>query len=409
MQEFKPPAATVGLAADTILSREHEYSILLLQGATTLINCSAIEQLQLIPKDVCEKLLVLLRGLWGQAHKQRLHNTISKGHQRNELFTSNITTNNLVESIFRLSINYSLHPGSMDLEHAEKGIFGLGKASVEQFLSEIWEISPMLIRNASKASLSQDGIFNPFLQCHGLKEAIPSILPSMLKCSTSCPAIASDELHILHVIEDIKSHLGHPIIYNQDIRVVKTQYSEGEVHYFQEQLDSGCPPHILSINDVLKCEEAFKEGYSIALRGMEFRYQSIAVIADGLASLFGQPSAGANMYLTPSDAQGLARHSDDHCVFVCQLIGVKRWKIFPRPDYQLPRLYEPCCSLNDFEDESRDVRAYQQIVLKEGDILYIPRGFPHEAITDVDDDENANTTEFSLHMTLAIEIEPPFE
>lgn len=411
IQESKSPAATVGLAANMTLSEEDEFPILLLQGAIALINSCKIEQLQHIPRDLSENFLVLLKGQWGQAYKQRLYSASSRCDQGNEFCVSNIRTNNLVESFFRLSINSGLYPESIDFEHVKKNIFDLGEASIESFLSEIWEASPMLIKNASKASLRQDSIFNPFLQYLGLKEAIPFILPSILKCITSCPAIVSDELDILHVIKEIKNHLGYPIIYNQDIRVVKS-HGERELHYFQEQSDSSCsqPPHILSINEILKCEEAFKEGYSIALRGMEFRYQSIAVIADWLASLFGQPSAGVNMYLTPSNSQGLARHSDDHCVFVCQLIGVKRWTIFPRSDFQLPRLYEPCYSLHDLKDESREVHGCQQFLLKEGDVLYIPRGFPHEAITDVDDDENVNnTTGFSLHLTLAIEIEPPFE
>lgn len=270
----------------------------------------------------------------------------------------------------------------------------------------------MLMRDASKASIRQNGIFSPFLQYLGLEKAIPSILPSILECLTSCPAIASDELDILHVIEDIKDNLGSPIFYDQDIRVVRTEPGERELHYFREQLDSNFSvgPQILSMNDMLKCKEAFMKGYSIALRGMEFRYQSIAVIADGLASIFGQPSAGVNMYLTPSNSQGLARHSDDHCVFVCQLIGVKRWTVYPQPDLQLPRLYESAYSSNCMEDKNCEAHGQQQILLREGDVLYIPRGIPHEAIAVVDGEEDGNNaTGFSLHLTLAIEIEPPFE
>lgn len=401
MQGFKFPASTVCPPADMAMLREDGYSMLLLQGATTLINTSTIEQLQLIATDARKNLLMLLQGLLGQVHKQRLHTTSLRHDQLNEFFVSNIRIYSLVESVFRLSISHGLLQESIDSENVKNGIFGLGKASIESFLSEVWEVSPMLIRDAP----GPDGIFTPFLQYHRLKEAIPSILPSMLKSFTSCPAIASDELDILHVIEEIKSHLGYPIIYNQDIRVVKTQFGKGEAHYFQESVS----PHILSDNDILECEEAFKKGYSIALRGMEFRYETIAVIADELASLFGQPSTGVNMYLTPSNSQGLALHSDDHCVFVCQLIGVKRWKIYPRPSSQLPRLYESSHNILGLEDESLEGDGHQQIVLKEGDILYIPRGSPHEAITDVNDDKNVNSAKFSLHMTLAIEIEPPFE
>ncbi|KAG6410553.1 hypothetical protein SASPL_128614 [Salvia splendens] len=373
-------------------------------------NLEEIQLLQLIPTDISETFLVHLRGLLGAVHEHRLHSTSSTCDKRNDFFAGNIRVCNLVESVFMLSINRGLLPESIYLEYIKSGIFGSGEASIESFFSEVWEVSPKLLRNASNDLLSEDSIFNPFLQYHRLKDAIPSSLPSMLKCFTSCPAIVADELDILHVIEEIKSHLGYPIIYNQDIRVVKTQSGEQELHYFQKQPESRCSisPHIFSINDILECEEAFKKGYSIALRGMEFRCQTISVIADELASLFGQPSAGVNMYLTPSDSQGLARHSDDHCVFVCQLIGTKRWKVYPRPDSKLPRLYEPCYSLHGLEDEGHEGHEHQQFVLKEGDILYIPRGFPHEAITDVDDD-NVATVKFSLHMTLAIEIEPPFE
>ncbi|XP_041999483.1 uncharacterized protein LOC121748957 isoform X2 [Salvia splendens] len=409
-QGTKSRGDTVGTSANMTLLKEDELSILLLQGATDLIHSSSIEQLQLIPTDICETFLVHLRGLLGAVHEQRLHSTSSTCDKRNDFFAGNIRVCNLVESVFMLSINRGLLPESIYIEYVKRGIFGSGEASIESFLSEVWEVSPKLLRNASNDSLSEDSIFNPFLLYHRLKDAIPSSLPSMLKCFTSCPAIVADELDILHIIEEIKSHLGYPIIYNQDIRVVKTQSGEQELHYFQKQPESRCSisPHIFSINDILECEEAFKKGYSIALRGMEFRCQTISVIADELASLFGQPSAGVNMYLTPSDSQGLARHSDDHCVFVCQLIGTKRWKVYPRPDSKLPRLYGPCYSLHGLEDEGHAGHEHQQFVLKEGDILYIPRGFPHEAITDVDDD-NVATVKFSLHMTLAIEIEPPFE
>ncbi|KAK6151435.1 hypothetical protein DH2020_014070 [Rehmannia glutinosa] len=402
VQECK--STTAYPAVDMTFLEKDEYPVLLLQGAITLINSCTIDQLQHIPMELSDKFPVLLKSLWGQAHKQRLCVSSSKCDQGDEFCISNIRTNNLVESIFRLSINYGLHTGDMNFEHVKKNTFYLGEVGIEPFLSDIWETSPLLIKNTSKASLKQDGIFSPFIQYLGLKEAIPTFLPSFLKRVISCPAIASDELDILEIIKEIKNDLGYPINYHQDIRVVKTECGERELHYFQEMSDSRLSrdPHILSMNDILKCEEAFKEGYSIALRGIEFRDQTISAIAEGLAYLFGQPSAGVNMYLTPSNSQGLARHSDDHCVFVCQLIGAKRWTVFPRPDFQLPRLYEPCDNSRDLEDKSRKFDGCQQFVLKEGDVLYVPRGFPHEAITDADEG-------FSLHLTLAVEIEPPFE
>ncbi|KAI3900832.1 hypothetical protein MKW92_038411 [Papaver armeniacum] len=163
--------------------------------------------------------------------------------------------------------------------------------------------------------------------------------------------------------------------------------------------------------DVHKCEAAFLEGYTVALRGMEFHSETIAAIADGLAVLFGQPFVGANAYLTPPRSQGLARHYDDHRVFTCQLLGQKGWVVSPRQTSLLPRLYEPLHHLTG-SDVGNDAFECKQFLLQEGDILYIPRGCPHEAYTVADDglpEIDDVSTGSSLHLTLGIEIEPPFE
>lgn len=402
----------VSVSADVILFEDDEYSASLFHVATTLINTCTMEQLRAIPTVLSESYLVHLKRLWGMVNKQRLYITSSKGDLGKEFYTFNIATNKLAESIFRLFITSRLHLQPVAFDMLTKSIFGLEEITFELFLSNIWELSPMLVRNSAHASASEDGIFGPFIQFLGPKEAIPSFLPTILNRFTSCPPTASDELDILQVIEDVRNQLGCPLVYNQDVRVIKTPCRKRELHYFQEHSGPSISVgrHILNINDILKFEDAFLEGYSIALRGMEFRFQTIASIADGLASLFGQPSAGVNLYLTPTNSQGLVRHSDDHCVFVCQLIGVKKWSIFPQSQHQLPRLYEPLDIPHNLQAESEITDTCQQFLLKEGDVLYIPRGVPHEAQTLKDDAEEFNNPiEFSLHLTLAIEIEPPFE
>ncbi|KAI3929233.1 hypothetical protein MKX01_006469 [Papaver californicum] len=205
------------------------------------------------------------------------------------------------------------------------------------------------------------------------------------------------------------------MIYEQDIRVLKTvgisdTQMKREIHIYKKHSDFAVTSVHNTVN-VQKCEEAFLEGYTVALRGMEFRSESIAAIADGLAVLFGQLSVGANAYLTPPRSQGLARHYDDHCVFICQLVGQKRWVLSPRHTSLLPRLYEP---LHHLTGSKHGIDAFdcKQFLLQEGDILYIPRGCPHEAYTVTDDDVpemDDVSTGSSLHLTLGIEIEPPFE
>ncbi|XP_073272742.1 uncharacterized protein [Primulina huaijiensis] len=410
IQANKHYAPMVSASADVIIFEDDEYSASIFHVATTLINTCTMEQLRAIPTELSELYLVHLKNLWGIVNKQRFSISSSKGDLGKDFYTFNIATNKLVESIFRLSITSRLNLEPVAFDMIMESIFGLGETTFELFLSNIWEVSPMLVRNSAQASANEDGVFSPFIQFLGPKEAIPSFLPTILNRFTSCPPTASDELDILQVLEDVRNQLGCPLVYNQDVRVVKSACRKRELHYSQEHSGPGISVgrHILSIDDILKFEDAFLDGYSIALRGMELHFQTIASIADGLASLFGQPSAGVNLYLTPNNSQGLVRHSDDHCVFVCQLIGVKKWTIFPRLDHQLPRLYEPLDIPHDLQAESQITDVCQQFLLKEGDVLYIPRGFPHEART-LEDEEFNNPIEFSLHLTLAIEIEPPFE
>ncbi|KAL3532766.1 hypothetical protein ACH5RR_006287 [Cinchona calisaya] len=48
----------------------------------------------------------------------------------------------------------------------------------------------------------------------------------------------------------------------------------------------------------------------------------------------------------------------------------------------------------------------KQFLRQEGGVLYIHRLFPHEAHTTIDEEGSAG---FSLHLTLAIEVDPPLE
>ncbi|KAG4383513.1 hypothetical protein GLYMA_13G102601v4 [Glycine max] len=248
-------------------------------------------------------------------------------------------------------------------------------------------------------------IFGAFVQSLNWNGRVPSLLSSILQHLVACFPIASDEQNILNFLNEVKDRLGCPIIYQQDIRAVKTErQSRKEMHYFRD-FHSGCSkePLYFTFDDVLKCGQAYKEGYTVALRGLEFCYQSIAAIADTLALMFGQPSVGANLYLTPPNSQGLVCHFDDHCVFVCQIFGSKQWTIFSPPSQLLPHLYDNLLG----SDINCTKAGRREFFLREGDLLYIPRGFPHEAYTSsaVSD----GSPGFSFHLTLSIEVEPPFE
>jgi lysine-specific demethylase/histidyl-hydroxylase NO66 len=100
---------------------------------------------------------------------------------------------------------------------------------------------------------------------------------------------------------------------------------------------------------------------------------------------------GANAYLTPpKSSQGFAPHYDDIEAFCLQLEGSKRWKVY-EPTFKLPRV-----SSEDFTPEDLEgMTPVMDVTLEEGDLLYMPRGWIHQACT------LPNDAEHSLHLTIS--------
>ena len=96
---------------------------------------------------------------------------------------------------------------------------------------------------------------------------------------------------------------------------------------------------------------------------------------------------GANCYLTPAAAQGLAPHFDDVEVFVVQTQGRKRWRIFAPAESHMRLEMESSGDLapNEYGECILDV------VLETGDVLYFPRGTVHVAQT-LDDQLSTHIT-----------------
>uniref|UniRef100_UPI0037E8E488 ribosomal oxygenase 2 n=1 Tax=Semicossyphus pulcher TaxID=241346 RepID=UPI0037E8E488 len=95
-------------------------------------------------------------------------------------------------------------------------------------------------------------------------------------------------------------------------------------------------------------------------------------IQEKLESFFGA-LVGSNVYITPEDSQGLPAHCDDVEVFILQLEGEKRWRLYS------PTV--PLASEYSVEPEDRIGLPTHEITLKAGDLLYFPRGTIHQAST----------------------------
>lgn len=94
-----------------------------------------------------------------------------------------------------------------------------------------------------------------------------------------------------------------------------------------------------------------------------------------------------NLYYTPASAQGFLPHFDTHDVFILQLHGWKRWRLFGSP-VVLPLVdAKHPLSLEEIPSPQAEHR------LDVGDLLYIPRGFVHEA-------ETGDSS--SIHLTIGV-------
>lgn len=119
--------------------------------------------------------------------------------------------------------------------------------------------------------------------------------------------------------------------------------------------------------DARKVLDLFDGGATVVLQGLHRYWPPLTRLVRELELELGHPCQ-ANAYLTPPGAQGFARHSDTHDVFVFQTHGHKQWEIV---EGDTPR----------------------QVTLEPGVSMYLPTGTPHSA-------RSQDAT--SLHVTLGI-------
>lgn len=130
----------------------------------------------------------------------------------------------------------------------------------------------------------------------------------------------------------------------------------------------------------------YEAGATVILEGLHRSWTPLATLCRSLERVLSHPTQ-TNIYVTPPGSQGFAPHYDTHDVFVLQIDGSKHWRIYdspiPLPDRSMP-----------FKQQgSPEGQLLYELDLKAGDLLYLPRGFIHEALT---------SEQRSIHVTLGI-------
>ena len=148
---------------------------------------------------------------------------------------------------------------------------------------------------------------------------------------------------------------------------------------------SGSPGAVL---DNRRLQEMLRKGASIVMPGVHELLPALRPVADALEETLGC-YATVNLYASWISTPGFSTHWDAHDVFVLQVIGSKRWQIYGETR-RLPLL-------RDSEDAAKPPGGpVWNEILRAGDVLYIPRGWWHDARAETEDgSEGAG----SLHLT----------
>lgn len=138
---------------------------------------------------------------------------------------------------------------------------------------------------------------------------------------------------------------------------------------------------------------AYLDGCSVVLNHADWISPWIASVCQDLQRSF--PHSYANVYITPPGAQAVRAHADDRDVLIMQVVGKKQWTVYQK--VPIPHPYPP----EQVGKEGLEVPAEVlegpiliQTVLHPGDVLYMPRGYVHEAQTHEDN--------LSFHVTIAL-------
>ncbi len=185
-------------------------------------------------------------------------------------------------------------------------------------------------------------------------------------------------------IDDVDSLIGltssHAARRSDDLRIVRSD-AQCMLSELPVKLDANGFP------DIHDAYRAYDEGYSFVLNRIHDRSPAVAQLCGALEEALHQP-IGVNMYATPCNGQGFLQHADDHDVFIAQVHGSKEWRL-ASPTEELPLAVTNMTSSKNKPVVS-DLGTF---LLEQGDVLYIPRGFPHEAMT---------TSSSSAHLTIGI-------
>ena len=177
---------------------------------------------------------------------------------------------------------------------------------------------------------------------------------------------------------DIDAIVGFRQLKYTQLKIARAEHAQPDKVFY---VDSD------STSDTNRLFHSYDQGDTVVLNFAQCYWEPAARLCAALENFFHFP-AGVNVYVTPRNSQGFPPHFDSHDVFVLQVEGAKSWRIYPARE-AMP------CGIEDSQPIPRErlgapLRACR---LTAGDLLYLPRGYVHEAHA---------TDASSVHVTVGV-------
>lgn len=129
--------------------------------------------------------------------------------------------------------------------------------------------------------------------------------------------------------------------------------------------------------DVDKVQNWISRGSSIVLNEIDSMNTGLMSVANELQNLTGGRCQG-NLYFSMQSHQAFGPHCDEHDVFAIHFEGEKIWNIYE--NIELNPINHPNFKYSPEERIKKAGKLIDQVTLRPGDLLYLPRGQYHDAL-----------------------------
>ncbi len=182
--------------------------------------------------------------------------------------------------------------------------------------------------------------------------------------------------------------LGEPARWQGDvIKLIMNGQAVGPDHYMvAREFSSGEDTR----PDPALVDALMRIGATTVIDGLEDQSAQLRQMCRFLGQKFGA-KANVNLYVSARGVQGFNSHCDPHDVYALQCEGEKTWRIYQNRE-EAP-VEKTLVRAQDYIERKKGP-LLAQIAMQPGDLLYIPRGFYHDALA---------STERSVHLTFGVQ------